>query len=400
MSRQIGEGLSKDEQLIEQIEQISDLLEKAIERIDGTYSKSQSLAGKLEIAGEGWAATLVDVRKLAMEVKSLHTEITNALSRADQCQATAETIAQEISQDKKQIQGLATTVSVAIEELGGQERLESLRMQLRSIQEALAISVKQMTTLDVYSRKVLNDLQQYSEQARSLDQAVEQKLQQFDLSSMKIAQQLSKSEQAQREIAQSITVVGGEDFVSQIQQSQRSAEKSIKSIKWILGVSVVVVLLSASLMGWWGYTHYIAPIGSGLNGEYFADENLNLLVRTRIDSRIDFGWMDASPNSAIPADHFSVRWSGRILPPVTGKYTIITKSDDGVRLWLDGQLIIDNWSQHSTTQNSNIVELQGKQMHRIRLEYFESTEKSALQLLWSGPGIQEQIIDKKYLFPD
>jgi hypothetical protein len=195
-------------------------------------------------------------------------------------------------------------------------------------------------------------------------------------------------------------VVGGEDFVSQIQQSQRSAEKSIKSIKWILGFSVVAVLLSASLVGWWGYTHYIAPTGSGLKGEYFADENLNLLVRTRIDSRIDFGWMDASPNSAIPADHFSVRWSGRIRPPVTGKYTIITKSDDGIRLWLDGQLVIDNWSQHSTTQNANIVELQGKQMHRIRLEYFESTEKSALQLLWSGPGIQEQIIDKKYLFPD
>jgi hypothetical protein len=400
MSRQVVEGLSKDEQLIEQIEQISDLLEKAIERINGTHINAQFLAEKLEIAGEGWAATLEDVRKLATEVKSLHTDITNALSRADQHQTTAKMIAQAISQDKKQIQGVATTVSRTLDELGGQERLESLRMQLSSIQEALAITAGQMTILDAHSHKVLDELEQYSEQARNLEQSVEQKLQQFDSYSMKIAQQLSKSEQAQREIAQSITVVGGKDFVSQIQQNQISVAKFIKSIKWILGFSVVAVLLSASLVGWWGYTHYIAPIGSGLKGEYFVGENLNLLVRTRIDSRIDFGWMDGSPNSAIPADHFSVRWSGQIRPPITGKYTIITKSDDGIRLWLDGQLVIDNWSQHSTTQNAIIVELQGKQMHRIRLEYFESTEKSALQLLWSGPGIQEQIIDKKYLFPD
>src|SRR5262245_39684227 len=89
-----------------------------------------------------------------------------------------------------------------------------------------------------------------------------------------------------------------------------------------------------------------AGSGTGLLGQYFNDAGSGVyftaLVLTRTDSTIDFDWANAAADPAVQADNFSVRWSGQLLAPVTATYTFTTTSDEGVRFYVNGQLVIDN----------------------------------------------------------
>ncbi len=120
---------------------------------------------------------------------------------------------------------------------------------------------------------------------------------------------------------------------------------------------------------------FIAPGGpAGLKGEYFNNDSLNgepALKRT--DQQIDFHWGDGSYADSGPVDHFSVRWTGYFLPRTEDDYKFYTSADDGVRLYLDDALIIDDWRQHGETLDTYSTHLEGGKAHKIRLEYFENT---------------------------
>ncbi len=120
----------------------------------------------------------------------------------------------------------------------------------------------------------------------------------------------------------------------------------------------------------------------------------------RNDPLIDFNWGGASPGQGVPADGFSVRWTGSIKLPRDGKFTFYTVSDDGIRLWVDDQLVIDNWTNHGETENQGQIELWGARPHPIRLEYYDDTGAAVAKLLWSGPGFEKQVIPTQSLFPD
>jgi hypothetical protein len=83
--------------------------------------------------------------------------------------------------------------------------------------------------------------------------------------------------------------------------------------------------------------------GTGLTGEYFTDLTLTTKKLQRLDPTVNFDWGGASPDPSLPAQ-FSVRWSGQVLPPSTGMYTFSTVSDDGARLWVNGQQLVNDWS--------------------------------------------------------
>lgn len=121
------------------------------------------------------------------------------------------------------------------------------------------------------------------------------------------------------------------------------------------------------------------------------------LIQT--NSLINFNWGDGSPGKGVPADYFSVRWTGSVRIPRDGKYTFYTVSDDGIRLWVDDQLIIDNWTDHGETESQGQVELWGERPHLIRLEYYEKTGSAVAKLLWAGPGVKKQAIPTQLLFP-
>lgn len=117
-------------------------------------------------------------------------------------------------------------------------------------------------------------------------------------------------------------------------------------------------------------------------GEYFANEGLGgdpVVIRN--DPAIDFDWVEGSPDPRIPVDRFSARWT-RQLQFVEGYYRFVLSADDGVRLWIDGQLVADEWRDGVLTDHMVDVYLAGGQ-HSLRLEYYERLGRAMVQLRWS-----------------
>jgi hypothetical protein len=87
---------------------------------------------------------------------------------------------------------------------------------------------------------------------------------------------------------------------------------------------------------------------TGLQGQYYDNADFTNLKLTRVDPTINFNWGSGAPAYGMGADTFSVRWTGKIRPTTTETYTFATTSDDGVRLWVNGKLVIDDWTLHGT----------------------------------------------------
>jgi hypothetical protein len=134
--------------------------------------------------------------------------------------------------------------------------------------------------------------------------------------------------------------------------------------------------------------------GGGLKGEYFNNTSVSgTPALTRTDPNIDFNWGDSGgPGAPIGVDQFSARWTADLEGPRTETFTFITTSDDGVRLWLDGKLIIDNWTDHSTTENLATVSLAGGQIYALRMEYYENGGGAVASLAWESASVARQII--------
>jgi beta-glucosidase len=123
----------------------------------------------------------------------------------------------------------------------------------------------------------------------------------------------------------------------------------------------------------------------GVRGAYFDNNALAGEPRiVRTDERIDFRWTLSSPARGIPYDWYSARWTGRITVPPGGVRRIGIEGNDGYRLWLDGELAIDNWRKQSYRTLLADVELEAGRTYDLRLEYFESTGNARLRLVWDA----------------
>ncbi len=119
-------------------------------------------------------------------------------------------------------------------------------------------------------------------------------------------------------------------------------------------------------------------------GEYFNNKNLTgAPLVTRDDAAINFDWGGGSPAPGIAADQFSVRWT-RTLNFTPGTYRFDVFSDDGVRLWVNNVLVIDQWRDQSDGRFSANVALNGART--IRMEYYENVGRAAVSLSWNPPG--------------
>src|SRR5690349_4899461 len=96
--------------------------------------------------------------------------------------------------------------------------------------------------------------------------------------------------------------------------------------------------------------------GNGLTGQYFHNENFTGLAVERIEA-VNFNWGSASPAPGLDADTYSVRWTGQIQAQYSQSYTFFVTSNQGMRMWIDGQLLIDNWTPHNTETNSASIDL-------------------------------------------
>jgi len=144
------------------------------------------------------------------------------------------------------------------------------------------------------------------------------------------------------------------------------------------------------------------PLAGGLQGAYFANPDLYAdPVLERLDPEPQFDWGSGSPDPSIPDDDFSIRWVGRITAPVAGTYRFHTRTDDGTNLWIDGELVVDDWKDHGpTTRTSRAFTLAEGQVVQVVWEYYESGGGAVAELLWSYGGSPIHAMPTFALDPD
>jgi uncharacterized repeat protein (TIGR03806 family) len=148
--------------------------------------------------------------------------------------------------------------------------------------------------------------------------------------------------------------------------------------------------------------------GTGLHGSYwsnltgvaFTNTSFSLsptLVRT--DATINFDWSSTPPDPSIGLNDFVVRWVGSIQPEYSELYTFTTLTQDGARLYVNGQLLIDQWADQSATQWSNSIALTAQQRYNIEMDFFNESFGAEAALYWSSPSTTNNIIPQTQLYP-
>jgi beta-glucosidase len=176
----------------------------------------------------------------------------------------------------------------------------------------------------------------------------------------------------------------------------------IKSITPLAGIrekvgvkTKVLYALGSTLTGSAGATVPASATPGGFKAEYFNNKEMQgqpVLVRT--DEQVNFDWSRGRPAPEVNEDGFSVRWTGKFTPPETGQYELGAMADDGVRVYLDGQLLVDAWATEQLSQIRTVmkeVRLERGRSYDVRIEYYENVRNAIAKFFWSFPGFTEKI---------
>jgi thermitase len=135
------------------------------------------------------------------------------------------------------------------------------------------------------------------------------------------------------------------------------------------------------------------PAGeAGVSAQYFSNTNFTGTSEKRVDQSINFAWGKHAAIKSIGKDSFSVRWTGYVTPQYSEIYTFYTKTSDGVRLWVNNTLLINNWVTQGTKEKSGTIVLTAGQKYPITMEYFDNKGSAVAQLRWSSPSQVKQIV--------
>ncbi len=141
------------------------------------------------------------------------------------------------------------------------------------------------------------------------------------------------------------------------------------------GPSVAKAIIPSSVM---------TSVSAGLTATYFTGTSLTSSAVVRLDNTVNFSWGTGSPDSRVPVDNFSARWTGSFKPVDTATYTFYTDVAGGVRLWINGQQLVNNWTLHSLATNSGKITLTGGTSYDITMEYQVGTQSAVAKLSWSA----------------
>ncbi|KMT64332.1 LamG-like jellyroll fold domain-containing protein [Catenovulum maritimum] len=154
--------------------------------------------------------------------------------------------------------------------------------------------------------------------------------------------------------------------------------------------SAVVKLLSAEFYAglqaeyyrsqWIEYCHYTAC-------SYTGYEHFKTLLGRQLDQNIGNFYGHGAPRSSgftVPNDQFAIKWQGYLLAPETGEYALSTVSDDGLKLWIDDNLVIDKW-QDGGHEASHTLTTTANSLHKIKMDYYEKSGGSYVRLRWDPP---------------
>src|SRR5258708_26738109 len=133
-------------------------------------------------------------------------------------------------------------------------------------------------------------------------------------------------------------------------------------------------------------------------GVYYDNIDFTAPTVTRVDPVVAFDWGGGSPDPAMGPDNFSVRWTGEIQPQFSETYTFTTLSDDGIRLWVGNQLIIDGFIDQAPTYYNGSITLLANHRYRIQVDYYEHLGGAVAQLFWSSRSTPFQIVPTSQLY--
>ncbi len=143
-----------------------------------------------------------------------------------------------------------------------------------------------------------------------------------------------------------------------------------------------------------------ATATNGLTGVYYDNIDFTGTSKTQVDATINKAWAKNTPITGIAASTYSVRWTGQIMPAFSETYTFYVTSSDGARLMVNGQVLVNNWTDHTSTVNSGTVTLQANTKYDIRLEYYRNaTNSSVVKLEWQSTSRARQVVPTGNLFP-
>jgi hypothetical protein len=128
--------------------------------------------------------------------------------------------------------------------------------------------------------------------------------------------------------------------------------------------------------------------GHGIAGYYYDTYLLSGTPKLiRVDQTIQFNWGQSAPDPSMPVD-FSARWIGKLVPQVSDTYTFHTRADDGCRLWIDNQLMIDDWEHHAATdRSSSPIYLEAGRAYQFKLEFYDFGSFGEMGCFWSSANI-------------
>jgi hypothetical protein len=185
-------------------------------------------------------------------------------------------------------------------------------------------------------------------------------------------------------LAQIANFLGHREDAARFHAEQEAMNKRINDRLWNSD-------LGAYCSRFWSDAGYETPVdgafAAGFDGEYFNNENLEgPAVGSTHDAKLDVNWDDKAPVPGVSGgDHWSARWKGAFTPPMTTTYRFIASADDGVRVFVDGKQVIDDWSVHAAHEVTGEASLtQGKTVPVV-VEYFQNEQQSELHLAVKGP---------------
>jgi hypothetical protein len=196
-----------------------------------------------------------------------------------------------------------------------------------------------------------------------------------------------------------------------IQPKENQSKINIKKVSlnflFVFIILSCIFLISNYLINLSSHTLDLGLTGkeTGLPGIYskiITKKSGNIItepVFKRLDNEINFDWSDHPPKRSFPSHDYMINWEGLIKIDQKGIYHFITQSDDGVRFWIDQQMLIDDWKIHGVEENIASIELTPG-WHSIRLDYLQKGGNAVIRLLWEPPGNPRQIIPEAYFRPD
>ncbi len=137
---------------------------------------------------------------------------------------------------------------------------------------------------------------------------------------------------------------------------------------------------------------FIVVGAPGLTGQYFDNIDFTGTRIVRTDAEIDFEWGAGAPDPSMGTDQFSVRWTGWVEAEYSETYTFHTVTDDGIRLWIDGQLIIDKWIDQAPREWTGTIALESGKFYPVFMEYYENGGGAVAHLDWSSASQARQTI--------